>query len=224
MNRRSGVRGFSLLELLIALTIMGFILALLFSGFSLASRSWDSAERHINENAQIQTSLGFIRRLISRAIPLYWRGTTGRPNAFSGTPTSIRFIAELPAHVSSGPRQIFLDVEEGEGKAQLVLRHLPLDREAQDFDNPSQAQPHVILTDARRISFAYFGQESTNTGVIPGTPPVWTAQWVNPAVRPAMIRLHVEFPLQTLDLLIAPMISQPNGCRWDDTSTLCLPA
>ena len=38
----NGSRGFSLLELLIGLTLLGFILTLLFGGFRLASKSWDS--------------------------------------------------------------------------------------------------------------------------------------------------------------------------------------
>lgn len=218
------VRGFTLLELLIAITIMGFILTLLFSGFSLASRSWDQAERYIDENSQIQTGLRFIRRLVMQAYPHRWKNTTSQSIAFLGTSSSLHFIAELPTHLGGGLQQIFLDVEEVEGKSSLILRYLPLDHSAPEFEKIIDAKPYVVISEAQKITFMYFGQESSNTGVVADAPPVWLTQWENPVVLPAMVRIRVEFAQQATDLLITPMVTSPNGCRWDETLSLCLPS
>lgn len=224
MSRTLKVQGFSLLELLIAITIMGFILTLLFSGFSLASRSWDQAEHYIDENSQIQTGLRFIRRLVTQAYPHRWKNTTTQSIAFAGTQNNLQFVAELPTHLGGGLQQIFLDVEEEEGKSRLILRYLPLDRSAPEFEKTIATKPYVVVSDAQKITFMYFGQESTNTGVLADTPPSWVTQWDNPVVLPAMIRIRVEFTQQAADLLITPMITLPNGCRWDETFRLCLPS
>ena len=51
MNTRKGrVAGFTLLELLIAMSLLGFILALLFAGMRLGARSWDAGEARVEKS------------------------------------------------------------------------------------------------------------------------------------------------------------------------------
>lgn len=64
MNRG---RGFTLLELLIGMTLLGFMLALLFGGFRLAANSWDAVTARTERTTDEQLGRAFLRRLLTMA-------------------------------------------------------------------------------------------------------------------------------------------------------------
>jgi general secretion pathway protein J len=214
-------QGFSLLELLIAMTIMGFILTLLFSGFRLASTSWDSAERHMDENSQLQIGRGFIKNILTQAYPYRWLKSPNQRLAFVGTPSSIRFVAELPSHLSKGGfQQIFIDAKQNDGKVELVFRRSDLKNTDTDFSIGDEDSERVIINNAKNIVFSYFGTESVDA--MPEAPSSWLSEWNNPKQLPKLIRVNIETPMAFPDLLISPLISQEANCRWDDFYKRCV--
>jgi general secretion pathway protein J len=214
-------QGFSLLELLIAMTIMGFILTLLFSGFRLASTSWDSAERHMDDNAQLQIGQSFLRNMLTQAYPHFWSKLPDRRVAFIGTPNSMHFIAELPSHLSKGGfQQIFLNATQNEEKIELVFRRSDLKSSDTAFSQGEDDSARVVIGNAKEIVFSYFGPESIDT--IPEGPSRWSGEWNHPKQLPKLIRIHISTALEWPDLLISPLISQEGNCRWDDFYKRCV--
>ena len=62
-------RGFSLLELVIGMTLLGFIVALLFGGFRLAANSWDAVETRVERTNDQQLARALVRRLLEQMQP-----------------------------------------------------------------------------------------------------------------------------------------------------------
>mgnify|MGYP000517628363 CR=1 FL=1 len=61
-------RGFTLLEMLIALTLMGLLFTALFSAFYTLSRSWDAADSRISQTEDRRLIAEFLRRQLSQAM------------------------------------------------------------------------------------------------------------------------------------------------------------
>lgn len=214
-------RGFSLMELLIAMTIMGFILTLLFSGFRLASTSWDSAERHMDDNSQTQIGRSFLRNMLTQAYPHRWKGSVPPHVAFVGAKNGLRFVTELPAHLGSGGlQQISLNVKQNGEKVELVLRRGELKGEDTDFGPGDESSERVVIGNATQITFSYFGPEAVNA--TPEAPSRWFDEWANPTRLPKLIRIHINTPLAWPDILVAPLIAQEGNCRWDDFYKRCV--
>ena len=69
-------QGFTLLELLIALTLLGLILVLLFGGLRLGVRSWDASQQQIDTLNSLRSLESFLRREMSVAQPPFWASAT----------------------------------------------------------------------------------------------------------------------------------------------------
>ena len=65
------VTGFTLVEILIAMTLFSFTLVLIFSALYSTSRTWQISNRQIDTNDEQRLELAFILKQISKAIPLH---------------------------------------------------------------------------------------------------------------------------------------------------------
>ena len=61
-SRRFQQAGFTLLELLIAMTLLGMILVLLFGGLRLGVRSWDASQKQVDSLNSVRSLESFLRR------------------------------------------------------------------------------------------------------------------------------------------------------------------
>lgn len=213
------MRGFTLLELLIGMTLLGFILSLLYGGLRLATSSWNTIEERIESSADEQAGRALVRRLITTAQPLHWPRSTVKPLAFDGDAASVRLIAPLTGQI--GLQAIELAIEpnpggsrdDGSGSERLVLRHGSLHFDADDFAVNLRTLPaRPLLERLRHGEFSYFGL------VKKGDPPQWLAQWTSTENLPLLVRLHLLAPDGSVtDLDMTPMV---NGDRMGGTGAI----
>ncbi len=219
-------RGFTLLELLIGMTLLGFILALLFGGFRLAANSWDAVEARAERTNDEQLARALVRRLLAQMQPLRWKKAVNQPIAFIGERKTLRAVAPLTGQMGAGGlRLIELVPESGEptqtgqtgnGPLRLVLRHAPLLYDAEDFAGGlGEAKSHLVLGDLDSVEFSYFGPEKR------GEPPRWQDAWTNQEQLPQLVRLRLgSRDAGWGDLVVAPMVGA-TGCRWDNFQKRC---
>ena len=219
----NAARGFTLLELLIGMTLLGFILALLFGGFRLAANSWDAVETRVERTNDEQLARALVRRLLAQMQPLRWKKTVNQPIAFVGEQEVLRAVAPLTGQAGAGGlRLIELGQERGEptqtgkGPLRLVLRHAPLLYDAENFAGGlGEAKSYLVLGDLDAVEFSYFGPEKR------GEPPRWQDAWTNPEQLPQLVRLRLRSrEAGWSDLIVAPMVGG-TGCRWDNFQKRC---
>lgn len=211
--------GFTLLELLIGMTLLGFILALLFGGFRLASSSWDAVATHAERTTDEQMTREFLRRVLTHLQPMRWKKTQNQPVSFIGQRELLRGVAPISGQAGGGLRVVELALEQdGQdgGHRRLVLRQAPLRYDAELFDDAlAEAKTHQLLDDLEAVEFGYFGPPK------PGEPSSWQDAWADPEHLPKLIRVRLgSREAGWADVVAAPMIGN-TGCIWDNVTHQC---
>lgn len=202
----NGSRGFTLLELMIGMALLGFILALLFGGFRLAARSWDAVEERAERSADEQAARALVRNLVANAQPLHLKRATDTVLAFEGGAQGLRLLAPLG---QIGLQAIELAIEPDDripnmgSSWRLVLRHDSLRYQSEDvFGGFDDHRRRLLLGGLQAAAFSYYGAENR------GDAPQWHDQWSNTNGFPLLVRLRLApRNARPLDLDVSPMIS-----------------
>ena len=146
-------RGFTLLELLVALAVLGLLMAGLVQGLRLGVSVWTTQTKRLAASGDLDSTDRTLRTLIARMDP---GGISGRPPTFKGTARSLVFTTTLPeaaAGLTMRNSDVTLAVDESHQLALLFLPH---------YRNPTEAAP---VAGTRRAA-ARCG--STGFGVLAG--------------------------------------------------------
>ena len=79
---RAAVVGFTLLETLVGLTLLGIMLILIYSTLSIGLRAWDTGEKRVTEASHQRVVQSFLRRELGQLFPVRWRGIPESKIAF----------------------------------------------------------------------------------------------------------------------------------------------
>ncbi|MBB3064708.1 prepilin-type N-terminal cleavage/methylation domain-containing protein [Limibacillus halophilus] len=179
-NDRSA--GFTLLELLIALTLSGLILAGLGAGLRIVSSSWDRGAALAERHETIGMTQDFLRREFSRLQWLYWGAGDERRLAFEGERRRLRYIvAEPPYPDLPGLYAIELALVRAPGGGERLLRRRArFHPEERDFDDLEFTDDVVLLEDALGLQFAFAPENNGTT---------WRGQWSDGERLPRLVSL-----------------------------------
>jgi general secretion pathway protein J len=115
-------KGFTLIELVIALALVSLITVLLFSGLRLGSRAWDGVDAVAERNAELRSARGFLDRTLSQARDLVLTVDAQEHQVFTGDVASLEFVAPLSEHVGIPGLYVLRLGLEGSGRdTRLVL-------------------------------------------------------------------------------------------------------
>src|SRR6202007_2517586 len=94
MQRASSHAGFTLIEMLIGITLLAMLGALIASGTRLGSRSWSSAERRSAGSDDVMLVQSFLRRTIAQTAPAFaTEDQRDMTIEFSGGPDTLTLMA-----------------------------------------------------------------------------------------------------------------------------------
>lgn len=211
MTRRAQA-GFTLVELVLAIVLLGAMMALLYSGLTFALRSWDAAEANGRRVADRRLGENFLRRELAETFPMRWKEPAMLRFAFDGGHQALRFVSSRPAGISQGGLALVgVDVEDDPKLPHvrdLVMRRALATPEAADFSALDAAQPSILVQGIDSVEFSYFGSENDFSD------PRWTADWPYPSRMPSMIRIRMKdadgTPLP--DITVSLMLGVEAGC------------
>ena len=158
--RATGERGFTLLELLIAMTLLGLLMLGLFGGLRLGVRVWEAGDAQSADRMRIEAVQRFIRGYLGRARPLVVADRRGDDViAFIGRDAGLEFTTALPAHLSAGGfDHVALSLADLDGRKGLILRHGPLQRRDDgraELIPLDEAETAVLLDDVAAVEISY---------------------------------------------------------------------
>lgn len=193
-------RGFTLLELLVSMVLVGFILVLLFAGLRLGTQSWDVAEAKINSSSQRAVVMNLIRRMLEQSVPLRWNDNGTDFIAFDAGTDSLEFVGPIASREGlSGRHLIRLGLAEGEVGQNLMLQWHLTDPAKKDFSALDEAKPKSLLKAVQSVQFEYFGTEDDIQE------PAWHADWRAKQRLPLLVRMRLVMDggEQLPDLVVA---------------------
>jgi general secretion pathway protein J len=212
-RRRVAERGFTLLELLVAITLLGILMAALLGGLRLGARVWETGEERLDAVARVQVVQDFLRQRLTEALPFEVAvlAESGRSQfAFDGATDEMRFAGNLPEQLGAGVflMQLTLAAGGADGRRRdLVLRWQPLELEDVPVEDPPEPEERILLAGVEGLELAYFGT------LDPREAPDWWPQWSNEqGAFPGLIRIQVVFAEDDLrrwpELVVHPMVDR----------------
>jgi general secretion pathway protein J len=224
MSRRGNAAGFTLLELLVAMTVLAVLTGLLATGVSFGARIWEREQRQLEQWAELQMVQDVVRRTLGEAWPLSVPTDTDTQNpGFIGSRTSIDFLGPPPAQsLVGGVYQYSLFSRAGPEGVSLVLTWGLRDPKgtqravkrarirSKRRDDNVEVKEVILLDQLMGAEFSYFGTSDGDDQAEPR----WFDRWQG-AKLPLLVRMHVQFPAgdrrRWPDFLVAPAITgSPN--------------
>ena len=219
-RRDAGAAGFTLIEILTALTLVGLLATLVFGGVRLAARAWERADARAEDAADRWAVENVLRDAITAAYPAFASADLDdRGIVFDGEAHSLVVLAPLPRAVAAGVlAQMRFYLRGGEPSKALVMAWR-LDLRSSDGGGALPETPIVLLDRVRRIDFAYFGVDEA------GDAPAWQGSWADRTALPQLVRIHLERSDPALpawpDLVAEPRRMINTACVFDPLVGQC---
>ena len=189
------VAGFTLLELLISMTLLLLIVVILGGAYRLSFRSLEAGEKRIEAHERFRTSVGIITAQLQSAVPLTFEEDGARKNYFKGDDKTLRFATAyslwgenrgtivVSYRLESGDdgRWALYVVEQGIGMQEI--------REVKLFDK------------MRQFSFSYFGKG------VAEEKGRWRTEWADDTTAPEQVQITFRRDQQE-DKFLVPLYAR----------------
>lgn len=165
--------GFTLLEILVALVVLGLLLVALAGGVDFGTRSWQGQARVIDRSADLQSSDSALRHLIEQADP----GLDTPRGDLVGNAHQVAFTSRLTDGAGGQmPVRVTIGVDD---RHRLVLGWAPAPNARLLAPQPPPRQD-VLLEGIDRLELSYDGPDG------------WVRSWSGNTL-PALVHLHLQF-------------------------------
>jgi len=192
-------KGFSLIEVLLAISLVAMIMALAYGGFRASVRATTSGEALIEQTNQLRISHQFVRRQLSRAKSLIIEEGEGADELqirFIGDRDYVRFVAPMPGYLSyGGPYVQELRVERNGDRQALVYYYAMLN--GYEPGEIEATEGIVLLNDVAEGTFRYLGTDPEDDI------PSWNDFWEDTEALPLAVALEMD-------------LDRGNGLTWPD--------
>jgi general secretion pathway protein J len=172
-------KGFTLLELIIALTIVAVIVVIIFGALRIGIRAWEKGERDMDVRQRQRIVLELKRQLASTTAKDAW-SRDGQLASLKGDGKSIEFVSHIPITPGNqfGTFLVMYAVKkQKDGMEQLVFheRNVVLSGKKTGADQPGEGEFSELIPAMKSIVFEYVKTESGEKASL------WQKSW-DPAV------------------------------------------
>jgi len=180
-------RGFTLIEVVIASSLLAVGLALVFASIRGATRATERAEIQAQREERLRAVQGFMRTQITAALPIAYQFNpeSGEASFFSVAPDKLEFVAAMPGYLSrGGPYLQTLELVPGKDGKRLIFQHQLL---STDGPLPAEREPVELFDGIKEAAFEVRTIDQ-NSKASP-----WQSQWKVSAQLPPLVRLKLRF-------------------------------
>ncbi|MEO3430514.1 prepilin-type N-terminal cleavage/methylation domain-containing protein [Pelagibius sp. CAU 1746] len=200
--------GFTLMELLVSITVLALLSVMMVGGLNFGARVWERTESIAQDQGRVAAVQALLRRQIAQMQPQQVRGADRRPGmALEGKAERLVFIGPVPEYLGQGGYYVVAVESEAAGPTRnLVLRWEPFTRERPGLNFSDRARKEVLLTGVRSVGFKYFGRGRLNQ------PTGWLTSWNDSGQLPELVEITVDFDTReelTWPVLAAAVVTEP---------------
>ncbi len=180
------VKGFTLIEVLIGLTLLSIMVVLLFTSLKICADSWERGEKKIASVNEMAVVYHFFQEHLSVSKPIMNESVDERPFSFQGEPTSLQFVSNFPESAGKQGLQIFtVSYVEVDDSANINVRVRPYNSDGADYDEELGFEEVSLIKHVKEFKLSYFGSEDV---VSDG---VWSDEWLNKTVQPRLVKISI---------------------------------
>jgi len=187
VRRARSSAGFTLIEVIVAISLLAFGLALTFGTLRGATRATERAELVSQRGERLRAVQGFLRTQINAALPVAFEfdSESGAASFLRASSNKLEFVAVMPGYLSrGGPYLQTLELVPGSKGQQLLFQHQLL---TTDGALEAEREP-VVLLDG--IAEGGFEVRNIDAQSQPGD---WQPDWDVSAQLPPLVRLKIRF-------------------------------
>ncbi len=180
--------GFTLLELLVGLTVLAMLVALIPGALRIAKRAWTTSQALVSET-ESASALLFVEQHLAAAMPLIETSEEGANSiAFEGRAQSLRFVATLENGPLGGglyTMELAAPSDAGLQASQLALRLFAFSRVRSSQQTAAPIEDRALLSGLASARFRYFGSQALRAD------PEWSETWTSPDRLPDLVELTI---------------------------------
>ena len=203
-GRRSAVAGFTLIEILVVMTLLSTVMLALGASMRTIAQTEARVDQKLQQADELRVAANFLSGALQRISPL--KADTPVPSGasvflFASAPDSVEWLGVMPARFGAGGRTFFrLAVEpHAQGRA-LVIRFIPWTGIAR-LPDWSTAQFRVLAPEVTRLLLEYGNDANAQAA--------WLPQWPFADRLPRRVRLSVSTPSGDWPYLTVPLRQLP---------------
>jgi len=222
MNR--GIEGFTLLEMVVAVTLVAIITLALWGVLRISIASWQRGTQFIDENQQHRAMLDLVQKQLASTFgiiaPLDLQGDGGLYPIFFGTETGIQFVSLCPLRFQEHPGLTLVSYEivPGDGGEYSLVeregRYLGVDpTQVVGFDQAEQ--PAITIFDHLAGAFFEYFDPGNNSDL----PAQWLSIWDARELGRLPSAISMTLTLREADggtrsrQIVFPVLAQPYDSR-----------
>jgi len=177
MNMIRRDRGFTLIELIVSLTILSLVTVLIGSGFKLAVNSWSKGENETEWTQKLRVLSGMFSQQLKSAYPYNTEIDDEKVVLFKGNADSITFVTALADRPFGGFKWVRYSYK---NDALVYKEGLLPDKE---FERKLEGDEEIVDTDIDGIRFEYFSDKEDS----------WQDTWEPGENIPAAVRVSISY-------------------------------
>lgn len=185
--------GFTLLELLISVSLLVLLMAMLFAGLDVGTRHIGRQSARLDRASRMVVAQSFLRLQLADARAVTASNLPGDAITFDGRLDGVDFVSAAPQAIAQGGLQV-LSVgvvdPRGAGGEQLLVGWRAFNASGAGASAETAAESEhraALLGHIREAAFAYFGAVQAEDT------PSWHPTWQNMNYLPSLIRLSITF-------------------------------
>ena len=170
--------GFTLVEVMVTLTIMGLILLMIFGVFHLGVSAWEKGDFLKEKYQKMRISSQMLSRQFKSAVPYMIKTSKAEGDylAFEGKQSSLRFVTALPLRSRQVEGLVYAVYEFVQGGAEegrlMQYEQRVLNKDFMDA-KPREELGVILFEGVAEIRFEYYREENPDKNWTPG----WVTEW-----------------------------------------------
>lgn len=180
MTKRSRTAGFAVMELLVAMALLGVIATFIAGSLAFGNRVWERANA-VSDNGRRIAEIAFLRNTLTQAITLPKVGGDTEPPAFNGQIDNIQVVTLRTAPGYAADQPWMISVSKVPRDPKLIVGFAPL------FQGRVEQQEQHLLERLDAMAIRYYGR------LLDEDQPRWQQQWEKQPHLPDLIEITLTF-------------------------------
>ncbi len=187
--------GFTLVEVIVTMTILGFLLVVVYGVFGLGRSAWERGDGIREKYQKFRIISQMVLRQIKSTVPLKVKSEKAEGDflAFAGTSQSLKFVSALSLKTGRPEGFIYTIYQFQEGGAEggklVVYERRALNKNFME-EEPKEESGVALLEDLSSVRFEYYREEDPNKNREAGWVEEWNAKEENEL--PKALRITIQ--------------------------------